>query len=156
MRFPAGEGRIVGTLYYMSQEQVEAKETDERSDIFSFGAVFYEMITGRRAFEGDSQASVLASILKDQPPPISERQPGVPRAIARVAKKCLEKKPDDRWQSARDLKSGLELIDVEAPASSSSGSGIPAQALSGRRWLWPAVAAAAILIVAAAAYEFWP
>ncbi|MBV9744151.1 MAG: serine/threonine protein kinase [Acidobacteriia bacterium] len=150
------EGRIVGTLYYMAPEQVEAKEADERSDIFSFGAVFYEMITGRRAFEGDSQASVLASILKDQPPPITERQPGVPRAVARVVKKCLEKKPDDRWQSARDLKPTLELIDLEAPASASSGSGIPAQALSRRRWLWPAVAAAAITLIAGAAYEFWP
>jgi len=149
------EGRIVGTLYYMSPEQVEAKETDERSDIFSFGAVFYEMITGRRAFEGDSQASVLASILKDQPPPMSERQPGVPRAITRVIRKCLEKKPHDRWQSAQDLKAGLELIDLEAPASTGSGSGIPAQA-SRHRWLWPAMAAAAILIAAGAAYEFWP
>lgn len=151
-----GAGRIVGTLYYMSPEQVEAKEADERSDIFSFGAVLYEMITGRRAFEGDSQASVLASLLKDQPPPISERQPGVPRALARVVRKCLEKKPDDRWQSARDLKSGLELIDLEAPPSGSSGSGIPAQAPSRRRWIWPAVAAAAIVIAAGAAYKFWP
>src|SRR5215469_1434494 len=150
------EGRIVGTLYYMSPEQVEAKEADERSDIFSFGAVFYEMITGRRAFEGDSQASVLASILKDQPPPMSERQPGVPRAIARVVRKCLEKKPDDRWQSARDLKPTLELIDLDGPASTGSDSGIPAHAPSRRRWLWPAVAAAAILIVAGAAYQFWP
>jgi Tol biopolymer transport system component/predicted Ser/Thr protein kinase len=151
-----GAGRIVGTLYYMSPEQVEAKEADERSDIFSFGAVFYEMITGKRAFEGNSQAGVLASILKDQPPPMSDRQPGMPRAIARVVRKCLEKQPDDRWQSAQDLKAGLELIDLEAPASTSTAGGIPAQTPSRRRWLWPVVAAAAVLIVAGAAYEFWP
>jgi dipeptidyl aminopeptidase/acylaminoacyl peptidase/predicted Ser/Thr protein kinase len=151
-----GEGRIVGTLYYMSPEQVEAKDTDERSDIFAFGAVFYEMLAGRRAFEGDSNASVLASILKDQPPPISERQRDVPRALARAVKKCLEKKPDDRWQSARDLKAGLELIDLEAPPSAGGGIGIPAQAPSHRRRLWPVVAALALLISAAAGYEFWP
>src|SRR5579863_3344487 len=74
-------GAILGTLYYMSPEQVEAKEADERSDIFSFGAVFYEMITGQRPFTGDTQASVLASLMKDQPPPISQRQPAVPRAL---------------------------------------------------------------------------
>jgi eukaryotic-like serine/threonine-protein kinase len=154
-----GEGRIVGTLYYMSPEQVEAKETDERSDIFCFGAVFYEMITGRRAFEGDSQASVLASILKDQPPPISEHQLGVPRGLVRVVRKCLEKKPDERWQSARDLKTGLELIDLEAPPSSGRGSGTSARVVSRRRWLWTAAAVAAVaavLLVGGAAYEFWP
>ena len=79
----------------MSPEQAEGKETDERSDIFSFGAMLYEMLTGQRAFDGETQAAVLAAILKDQPPPIT---PGVPRAIARVIRKCLEKKPDDRWQ----------------------------------------------------------
>src|SRR5579862_7119597 len=73
------DGAIVGTLYYMSPEQVEAKETNERSDIFSFGAVLYEMITGRRPFTGDTKASVLAAILKDQPPPMSQWQPMVPR-----------------------------------------------------------------------------
>ena len=74
-------GAILGTLYYMAPEQVEGKEADERSDIFSFGVVFYEMITGQRPFNGDTQAAVLAALLKDQPPPMSQRQPAVPRAI---------------------------------------------------------------------------
>ena len=108
-------GAVLGTLYYMSPEQVEGKETDERSDIFSFGVVFYEMITGQRPFTGDTQAAVLAALLKDQPPPMSQRQPAVPRQLERVVRKCLEKKPDDRWHSARDLKPTLELIDLDAP-----------------------------------------
>ena len=151
-----GAGTIVGTLYYMSPEQVEAKEADERSDIFSFGAVVYEMITGKRAFEGETQASVLAAILKDQPRPMSERQPAVPRSLERVVRKCLEKQPDDRWQSARDLKPTLELIDLDAPAGLSSSSGTAtAPARSSKGWLWPGIAAA-VLVAGAAAYELWP
>jgi len=86
-------GAILGTLYYMAPEQVEAKEADERSDIFSFGVVFYEMITGQRPFTGDTQAATLASLMKDQPPPMNQRQPAVPRALERVVRKCLEKSP---------------------------------------------------------------
>ena len=141
-----GSGSIVGTLHYMSPEQAEGRDTDERSDIFSFGAVLYEMITGRRAFDGDSQTAILAAILKDQPAPMQQFQPMVPRALDRVVRKCLEKKPDDRWHSAHDLKPTLELIDLAGPTSASSsvsGSGIqPAAPIpSGRKWLWPAVAA---------------
>ena len=139
-------GAILGTLYYMAPEQVEGKETDERSDIFSFGVVFYEMITGQRPFTGDTQAAVLAALLKDQPPPMSQRQPATPRALERVVRKCLEKKPDDRWHSARDLKPTLELIDLDAPPASTSASAsvpIPVQTPpQGKRWLWPAIAAA--------------
>ena len=155
-----GAGAMLGTLQYMSPEQVEAKEADERSDIFCFGAVLYEMITGQRAFGGDTQASILAAILKDQPAPMNQRQPLTPRSLERVVRKCLEKKPDDRWQSARDLKPTLELIDLDAPPVSTSGSGIqapvPIPIPTRRRWLWPAAAAALVLAAAGLAYTFWP
>src|SRR5215469_15979340 len=111
-------GAVLGTLYYMAPEQVEAKETDERSDIFSFGVVFYEMITGQRPFTGDTQAAVLAALLKDQTPP-GQRQPGVPRQLERVVRKCLEKKPDERWHSARDLKPSANARQASFPGTSS-------------------------------------
>jgi serine/threonine protein kinase len=149
-------GAVLGTLYYMAPEQVEAKETDERSDIFSFGVVF-EMITGQRPFTGDTQAATLASLMKDSPPPMSQRQPAVPRALERVVRKSLEKKPDDRWQSARDLKPTLELIDLDAPPPSSASASvpIPVQAPEQRpkTWLWPAVVVG--VIVAGAALALW-
>ena len=143
-------GSILGTLHYMSPEQAEGKDTDERSDIFSFGTVLYEMLTGKRAFDGDTKTAILAAILKDQPAPIQQFQPMVPRALDRVVRKCLEKKPADRWHSAHDLKPTLELIDLAGPtsasASISSSAGIqPSEprAPSRRKWLWPAVAARA-------------
>ena len=152
-------GAVLGTLYYMSPEQVEGKETDERSDIFSFGVVFYEMITGQRPFNGDTQAAVLASVLKEPPPPMSPWQPAVPRQLERVVRKCLEKKPDDRWHSARDLKPTLELIDLDAPGTSISSASasvpIPVQTPSRRKWLWPALAVASLMILAAGAAALW-
>ena len=146
-------GAVLGTLYYMSPEQVEGKDTDERSDIFSFGVVFYEMITGQRPFTGDTQAAVLAALLKDQAAPMSQRQPATPRALERVVKKCLEKKPDDRWHSARDLKPTLELIDLDAPPTNMSSASvsvpIPVQTPARKPWLWPSVAAAVVLALGA-------
>jgi eukaryotic-like serine/threonine-protein kinase len=151
-------GAVLGTLYYMAPEQVEGKETDERSDIFSFGAVFYEMITGQRPFGGDTQAAVLAALMKDQPPPMTQTVPGVPRQLERIVRKCLEKKPDDRWQSARDLKPMLEMIDLDAPQVG-TGSGsipVPVQSRTGKKWLWPGIAAVAVIGMAAvAAWAFW-
>jgi serine/threonine protein kinase len=101
------QGMIVGTFQYMSPEQVEGKELDGRSDIFSLGAVLYEMLTGQRAFEGKSQLSVASAILEKEPAPISSMKPMTPQSLDHIVRRCLAKDPDERWQSARDL--ALEL-----------------------------------------------
>src|SRR5207244_2909547 len=87
------KGTILGTLQYMSPEQVEGQDADARADIFSFGVVLYEMLTGKKAFEGRSQASVIAAILEREPPAVSSLQPMSPHALDRVVKKCLAKEP---------------------------------------------------------------
>lgn len=104
------EGTIVGTFQYMAPEQLEGKDADARSDIFSFGAVLYEMATARKAFEGKSAASVIAAILEKDPPAISNLRPLFPAAVERVVKTCLAKDPDERWQSAHDLRTAVEWI----------------------------------------------
>ena len=104
------QGTILGTLQYMSPEQLEGREADARSDVFAFGAVLYEMLTGTKAFTGKSQASLVGAILKDTPKPVSQVQPLVPLRVDRVVMTCLEKDPDDRWQSARDLRRELEWL----------------------------------------------
>ena len=130
---PATEpGTIVGTFQYMSPEQVEGKELDARSDIFSLGAVLYEMVTGRRAFEGKSQLSVASAILEKEPEPISTIKPLAPPALNFAVKKCLAKVPDERWQSASDLASELKWI-----AESSSSSASVSATSSGARFRGP-------------------
>ncbi|MBZ5662512.1 MAG: protein kinase [Acidobacteriia bacterium] len=104
------QGTILGTLQYMAPEQLEGKEVNARTDIFAFGAVVYEMATGKRAFEGKTQASVIGAILKDDPTPISSLQPMTPPALDRLMKKCLAKDPEERWQNAHDLVSELKWI----------------------------------------------
>ena len=104
------QGTIVGTFQYMSPEQVEGKDVDARSDIFSFGAVLYEMDTGQRAFPGKSQLSVASAILEKDPKPISTLQPLTPPALDRAIRICLAKNPEDRWQTARDLWRELKWI----------------------------------------------
>ena len=101
------EGRILGTVCYMSPEQAEARKADARSDIFSFGAVLYEMVTGQRAFLGRSKISTLAAILQSDPKPAGEFQAGTPRDLARIIERCLRKDPAWRYQSAADLKISL-------------------------------------------------
>src|ERR1700684_1556393 len=104
------QGTILGTMQYMSPEQLEGKPADARSDIFSFGAILYEMATGRKAFEAKSQASLIAAILKEDPKPLRELQPLTPLALEHVVKACRAKDPDERPQSAHDLKLQLEWM----------------------------------------------
>jgi eukaryotic-like serine/threonine-protein kinase len=104
------DGTILGTFLYMSPEQLEGREADGRSDIFSFGAVLYEMATGQKAFSARSRASLIAAILEHEPPAISSIQPLVPPALDRVVRTCLAKDPEDRWQTAHDLESELKWI----------------------------------------------
>jgi Tol biopolymer transport system component len=104
------EGKIVGTYPYMAPEQLEGKAADARTDIFAFGAVLYEMVTGKRAFEGKSRASLIAAIMSSEPRPITELQPMTPPLLDRVVRRCLAKDPDERWQSAGDLAAELGWI----------------------------------------------
>jgi Tol biopolymer transport system component len=104
------EGAILGTFQYMAPEQLEGKEADPRTDIFAFGVVVYEMLTGRKAFTGDSQASLIAAIMERDPAPMAPLAPLSPPALERVVRTCLAKNPDDRWQSARDLAREIRWI----------------------------------------------
>jgi serine/threonine protein kinase len=115
-----GQGTILGTLQYMAPEQLEAKEADARSDIFSFGTVLYEMITGRRAFEGTSPASVIGAILRSEPTPLSALNPIAPPILEHLVGRCLTKTPAERWQTASDVMQ--ELIWVSKTSAASSGS----------------------------------
>ncbi|MBZ5618676.1 MAG: serine/threonine-protein kinase [Acidobacteriia bacterium] len=133
-------GVIFGTPQYMAPEQIEGKPVDARADIFAFGAVFYEMLTGRRAFEGQSQAGVLAAILEREPPPLSH----VPPAVEHIVRRCLAKDPEQRWQSAYDIAAVLEL----SVASPQAG---PQKRLSARQ----VAVALTVLVVGFAAATFW-
>ncbi|HXY08331.1 MAG TPA: protein kinase [Terriglobales bacterium] len=130
------EGTIVGTIQYMSPEQVEGKEADARSDIFSLGAVLYEMITGKRAFEGKTAASTIAAILAVEPKPLSTVQPLSPPSFERVVKACLAKDPDERLQTAHDLKLQLKWIAEVAPPTAP-----PKVRPTRERWIWMSLVA---------------
>ena len=141
------QGSIVGTLQYMAPEQLEAGEVDARTDIFAFGAVVYEMATGKRAFEGKSQASVIGAIMHSDPPSMSSLQPMAPPALDRVVKKCLAKEPDQRWQTASDLCGELKWI----AEGGSQVTSVPIAATRGIRTLgWQALilGLGALLLVA--------
>src|SRR5262249_55218587 len=101
------QGTVVGTFQYMSPEQLEGREADARSDIFAFGAVLYEMLTGKRAFEGKSALSVASAIIEKEPEPIASVKPMTPPTLDRAIRRALAKDPEERWQTARDL--ALEL-----------------------------------------------
>ena len=136
------EGTLVGTFQYMAPEQLEGQEADARSDIFGLGCVLYEMVTGRRAFEGKSTAKVVAAIMTTEPPPLTTLSPLAPAGLERAVKKCLAKDPDERWQNAGDLASELRWI---LESGSQSGISVPAAVrVRGKwmRWAVPLLAAA--------------
>jgi Tol biopolymer transport system component len=140
------QGAIVGTFQYMSPEQVEGKEVDGRSDIFSLGAVLYEMVTGKRAFEGKSQLSVASAILEKEPEPISVAKPMTPPALEHALQKCLAKLPDERWQSSSDLASELKWIG-EGGSQTGVARPVPAERRRWERAGWLLAAALSVLLI---------
>ncbi len=143
------EGVIVGTLQYMSPEQLQGKNIDSRSDIFSFGAVLYELLTNRAAFHAPNPASMVAAILTSQPGLVSDLVPLASPALDRLLRKCLAKDPEDRWQSARDLREALNWIAEDPPGRSSRLA--PREAVAtNRRGALPFWIAGALLAVTAA------
>ncbi len=139
------EGAIVGTVQYMSPEQLEGKEIDARSDLFSFGAVLYEMVTGNHAFEGKSQASVIAAILEHEPQPISAFQPLAPAALDRLIHACLAKDPEERIQTAHDVKLQLQWI-AEGDSQTGPAVGVLAHRTGWDRLSKPIVALLLLLL----------
>jgi eukaryotic-like serine/threonine-protein kinase len=143
---PAGltvQGTILGTFQYMAPEQIEGAEADARSDIWAFGCVLYEMLTGGRPFDGKSPASVLANILHTEPPTLRERQPLVPGAVDHIVRRCLEKDPEARWQAIADV--GHELRWAVTAAA------VAVRAAARPLWRQPALYAAAACLIAAGA-----
>jgi eukaryotic-like serine/threonine-protein kinase len=138
------QGKIVGTVQYMSPEQIEGKEADARSDIFALGCVLYEMASGKRAFEGKTNLSVASAILEKDPEPISAVQPLTPPALEHVIQRALAKDPDERWQTAADLRSELKWV-----STSSSQTHMPALARKRKLPNWATVAALLVVAVIA-------
>jgi eukaryotic-like serine/threonine-protein kinase len=163
-----GQGAILGTLHYMSPEQLEGRDVDSRSDIHAFGAVLFEMLSGRRAFDGQSQAGIIAAIVgADAPafPALADPKVSVPgvarRALERLVAKCLAKDPDARWQSAADLAAELQWIDEERRRAAPEPTAPivdPTAALRGRRHerLLAGVAATAVVALGGVTYRWYP
>jgi serine/threonine protein kinase len=139
-------GAVIGTVQYMSPEQIQGIEADARSDIFSFGVMLFEMVTGKRTFEGKTQASIVGQILAVDPPSVSTLRPETPQGLERVIRLCLDKDPDERIQTAHDLKLQLQGI-AESPPTTTQA---PVVAQARRPWLpW---VAAGVLAMAAVAF----
>jgi Tol biopolymer transport system component len=139
-------GTVVGTVHYMSPEQIQGHQADTRSDIFAFGATLYEMISGKRAFDAKSQVSVASAILEKEPPGLSSIKPATPPLLDRLVRRCLAKEPEERWQNVHDLVSELEWI-AEAAEQ-------PAEAKERKSWRWLAVAVG-VLLLAASSVAVW-
>ncbi|MCI0656736.1 MAG: protein kinase, partial [Acidobacteria bacterium] len=142
------EGSILGTFQYMAPEQLEGQETDVRTDLFALGAVLYEMATGKRAFAGKNKTSLIAAIVSSQPPPISSVMPVSPPALDHVVRKCLEKDPEDRWQSAHDVATQLRWIS-EAGSQAGVATPLTLRRKSRERLAWALATLATILAAVA-------
>ena len=143
------EEAIIGTLQYMAPEQLERQPADTRTDIFAFGAVLYEMLTGGKAFEGQSQASLISAIMKDAPRPMSALVPMAPALLERIVAQCLAKDPDERWQSAGDLKRQLSWV-----SEGGAERGTAARGKRARRWPL-AIALSSLLMGAVVGIAVW-
>ena len=152
-RVDTDPGVVMGTVGYMSPEQLKGRPVDQRSDIFSFGAILYEMLSGRRAFHGESTAETMSAILKEDPPELSDTNKNVSPALERLVNHCLEKNPESRFHSARDITFALEALSGST-ASSFGEIATPASLPSTRRrvrvWLPWAIAGVALLLAATA------
>jgi eukaryotic-like serine/threonine-protein kinase len=144
------DGMIVGTVSYMSPEQAEGKKVDARSDIFSFGAALYEMVTGQKAFEADSKMSTLMAVLKQEPKPISQLVPDIPRDLEKIINRCLRKDTERRFQHMVDVKVALQELKEESESGTLAGTQ-PVQRPARRAWVW----AAATMVVVAIAVTGW-
>lgn len=141
---PTNAGTVLGTVGYMSPEQAEGRDVDSRSDIFSFGTVLYEMLTGRRAFKGDTAARTLTAVLRDEPEPIELHAPGVSKELARIVRFCLRKDPERRYQSITDVKLALEEVQADGGAADSP----PVVRRANGRW----IVLASVVVAAATWY----
>jgi serine/threonine protein kinase/Flp pilus assembly protein TadD len=139
-------GGVLGTLHYMSPEQAEGKEVDHRSDIFSLGVLFYEMLTGARPFAGESPASILSAILRDSPQSLTELSPAVPRDLAKIIKRCLAKDPEKRFQSSKDLRNELEDVKQDLDTGELEATALARAPRSSRRSVWLLGAAALVVL----------
>jgi serine/threonine protein kinase/Tol biopolymer transport system component len=143
-------GTVLGTVGYMAPEQVRGQAVDHRSDFFAFGAILYEMLAGQRAFSGPSSVETMNAILKEDPPELTRTNATLSPALDRIVRRCLEKNPDERFQSARDLGFALEALSGSSTSSASSAAMDPV--LHERQWLRPAMGAAVVTILVAAAF----
>jgi Tol biopolymer transport system component/tRNA A-37 threonylcarbamoyl transferase component Bud32 len=153
-----GAGRIMGTTAYMAPEQAEGKPVDPRSDVFSLGVILHEMAVGERPFKGDSQVSILSAIIKDQPPSITEIKTSLPRDLGRIVKHCLAKDPEDRYQTAKDLRNDLRALKADLdsgavqPVSGVATAVTVTPPRSNRTMTWAAAGAALVALVGVGAF----
>ena len=156
-----GAGRIMGTTAYMSPEQAEGKAVDPRSDVFSLGVMVYEMAIGERPFKGDTQVSILSAILKDHPPSVTDLKHDLPRDLGRIVRRCLAKDPEDRYQTAKDLRNDLRTLKADLDSGAVQPlSGVAAPLIAPRpatrQWLpWAAIGVLAAAVLAVLGVLLW-